>query len=98
MYFRLRRKETVHDQAQMSGILDQAVERFKERDAEEQEAVKTLLVNFRNMYGFLSQVIPLSGFVHLFAISADEASEARYGAGLSPGRRGGVAVLPAAKD
>ncbi len=58
VYFRPKRKETVHDQAQMSGILDQAVERFKERDEEEREEVKTLLVNFRNMYGFLSQVIP----------------------------------------
>jgi type I restriction enzyme, R subunit len=58
VYFRPRRKETVHDHAEMNGILDQAVERFKERDEEEREEVKTLLVNFRNMYGFLSQVIP----------------------------------------
>lgn len=58
VYFKPRRKETIHDQAEMSGILDQAVERFKERDEEEREEVKTLLVNFRNMYGFLSQVIP----------------------------------------
>jgi type I restriction enzyme R subunit len=42
----------------MNGILDQAVERFKTRPEEEREAVKTLLVNFRNMYAFLSQVIP----------------------------------------
>lgn len=58
VYFKPRRKETVHDQAQMYGILDQAVERFKERPEEEREEAKTLLVNFRNMYGFLSQVIP----------------------------------------
>lgn len=58
IYFRPHRKETVHDQAEMSGILDQAVERFKKRDEEEREAAKTLFVNFRNMYGFLSQVIP----------------------------------------
>jgi len=58
VYFRPRRKETVHDHAEMNGILDQAVERFNERDEEEREEVKTLLVNFRNMYGFLSQVIP----------------------------------------
>lgn len=58
VYFKPRRKETVHDQAAMSGILDRAIERFKERDAEEREEVKALLVNFRNMYGFLSQVIP----------------------------------------
>jgi type I restriction enzyme R subunit len=58
VYFKPRRKETVHDSAQMNGILDQAVERFKERPEDEREEVKTLLVNFRNMYGFLSQVIP----------------------------------------
>ena len=58
VYFKPRRKETVHDHAKMNGILDQAVERFKERPEEEQEATKTLFVNFRNMYGFLSQVIP----------------------------------------
>ena len=58
VYFKPRRKETVHDHAQMNGILDQAVERFKARPEEEREAVKTLLVNFRNMYAFLSQVIP----------------------------------------
>lgn len=58
VYFKPRRKETVHDHAQMNGILDQAVERFQERPEEEQEEGKTLLVNFRSMYGFLSQVIP----------------------------------------
>lgn len=57
-YFKPRRKETVQDHAQMNGVLDQAVERFKERPEDEREEVKTLLVNFRNMYGFLSQVIP----------------------------------------
>lgn len=58
IYFKPRRKETVHDQSQMSGVLNQAVDRFKEREEEESESIKTLLVNFRNMYGFLSQVIP----------------------------------------
>ena len=58
VYFKPRRKETVHDQAEMNGILDKAIERFKERDEEERKELKTLLVNFRNMYGFLSQVIP----------------------------------------
>ena len=42
----------------MNGILDQAVERFKERSDEEQDEIKGLMVNFRNLYGFLSQVIP----------------------------------------
>ncbi|MBS1910881.1 MAG: type I restriction endonuclease subunit R [Bacteroidetes bacterium] len=58
VYFKPRRRETVHDSAAMNGILDQAVERFKELGEEEREEAKALLVNFRNMYGFLSQVIP----------------------------------------
>ncbi|MEI6154481.1 MAG: type I restriction endonuclease subunit R, partial [Deltaproteobacteria bacterium] len=58
VYFKPTRKETVHDHAKMNGILDQAVERFKERREEEREAIKTLFVNYRNMYSFMSQVIP----------------------------------------
>ena len=58
VYFKPRRKETVHDHAQMNGILDQAVERYKERHEDEGEEIKALLVNFKNMYAFLSQVIP----------------------------------------
>ncbi len=58
VYFGGGRKESFKDHAAMNGILDQAVERFKSRDEEKREEVKTLLVNFRNMYGFLSQVIP----------------------------------------
>ncbi|MEM7602180.1 MAG: type I restriction endonuclease, partial [Verrucomicrobiota bacterium] len=58
IYFKPRRKETVHDHSKMNGILDQAVERYKERPEEEGEEIKALLVNFRNMYAFLSQVIP----------------------------------------
>ncbi len=58
VYFKPLRKGTVNDNAQMNGILDQAIERFKERPEEEREELKALLVNFRNLYGFLSQVIP----------------------------------------
>ncbi|MEN9480119.1 MAG: hypothetical protein RLZZ298_1514 [Pseudomonadota bacterium] len=58
VYFKSIRNLTVHDHATMNGILDQAVDRFKEQDEEEREEIKALLVNFRNLYGFLSQVIP----------------------------------------
>jgi len=58
VYFKPRRKETVHDHAKMNGVLDKAVERFKKLAEEEQDDLKGLFVNFRNMYGFLSQVIP----------------------------------------
>ncbi|MEZ4786163.1 MAG: type I restriction endonuclease [Candidatus Kapaibacterium sp.] len=58
VYFTSGRKESVHDHARMNGILDQAVERYQELPEEEREEIKALLVNFKNMYGFLSQVIP----------------------------------------
>lgn len=58
IYFAPKRKETVHDHAKMNGILDLAVERYKALDENEQEEIKGLFVNFRNMYAFLSQVIP----------------------------------------
>ena len=47
-----------HAGRQESGCARATKERFQERDEEERETVKTLLVNFRNMYGFLSQVLP----------------------------------------
>ena len=58
IYFAPKRKETVHDHAKMNGILDIAVERFKALDENGQEELKGLIVSFRNMYAFLSQVIP----------------------------------------
>ena len=58
IYFLPRRKETVHDHERMNGILDKAVERYKTLEEDLQEELKGLFVNFRNLYGFLSQVIP----------------------------------------
>lgn len=58
VYFKNRAKETVHDHAKMNGILDLAVDRFKLLTEEKQQDFKSKLVSFRNLYGFLSQVIP----------------------------------------
>ena len=58
VYFKPRRKLSVHDSAKMNGILDKAVLRYNGLPEEEQDDFKGLCVNFRNMYGFLSQVIP----------------------------------------
>ncbi len=51
-------KETVHDHAKINGILDCAVSRFSTLPEDEQEELKSLFVNFKNMYAFLSQIIP----------------------------------------
>ena len=58
VYFAPKRRESVHDHARMNNIIDLAVERYKALGEEAQEEFKGLLVNFRNMYGFLSQVMP----------------------------------------
>jgi type I restriction enzyme R subunit len=58
VYFQPKPKESPGDHAKMNAILDQAVERHKALPEEEQEQFKGLLVSFRNLYGFLSQVIP----------------------------------------
>ena len=58
VYFKPVRKQSVSDHAAMNGVLDQAVDRFKELDEDAREDTKALLVNFRNLYAFMSQVIP----------------------------------------
>ncbi len=42
----------------LNAILDPAVERFKEKTEEEKQTIKKQLVEFRNLYSFLSQIIP----------------------------------------
>lgn len=58
VYFKPRRKSTVHDHAAMNHVLDKAVECFKVLEEEKQESFKSLVVSYRNLYAFLSQVIP----------------------------------------
>jgi len=58
VYFKSVRKQSVTDNAAMNGVLDQAVDRFKELEEDERKETKALLVNFRNLYAFMSQVIP----------------------------------------
>ena len=58
VYFAPKRRESVHDHAKINNIIDLAVERYKVLEEEVQDEFKGLLVNFRNMYGFLSQVMP----------------------------------------
>lgn len=58
VYFKSVRTESPSDHARMNHVLDKAVWRFNELEEEEQDEFKKLLVEFRNLYGFLSQVIP----------------------------------------
>jgi type I restriction enzyme R subunit len=58
IWFRNRKDSTPGEHKQLNAILDQAVERFKALDEAEQEEFKVKLVSFRNLYAFLSQIIP----------------------------------------
>lgn len=49
---------TAGDHKKMNSILDIAVERFKTLPDEQKEEFKSNIVGFRNLYSFLSQVIP----------------------------------------
>src|SRR5205814_10004463 len=53
-----RKDSTPGEHKQLNAILDQAVERYKALDEIHQEEFKVKLVSFRNLYSFLSQVIP----------------------------------------
>ena len=52
-------KDKIHknDHAKMNNLLDKAVTRFRGLEENKQDEAKSLLVNFRNIYAFLSQVI-----------------------------------------
>ena len=58
IWFRNRRDSTPGEHKQLNAILDQAVERFKGLDEAAQDEFKVKLVSFRNLYTFLSQIIP----------------------------------------
>jgi type I restriction enzyme R subunit len=42
----------------MNALLDAVVENFKKREGAEQDLVRGQLIAFRNLYAFLSQIIP----------------------------------------
>jgi type I restriction enzyme R subunit len=58
VWFKARRDPSGQDHKQMNAILDRCVARFEEREEPEQEEFRGLLTAFRNLYGFLSQILP----------------------------------------
>ena len=60
-YFKPRKRQSAQDHAAMNAALDPAVSRFAALRADEEEAAELWrgkVQAFRNLYGFLSQVIP----------------------------------------
>lgn len=58
VFFQSRATQTPADHARLNAILDPAVDRFKALDETAREEFKGWLIGFRNLYAFLSQVIP----------------------------------------
>jgi type I restriction enzyme R subunit len=58
IFFKPKAAQSPSDHAMMNSFLDPAVGRFQQLEEEDQEEFRGLLNTFRNLYGFLSQVIP----------------------------------------
>lgn len=58
VWFKGRRDPSGQDHKLMNAVLDRCVARFEEREEREQEEFRGLLTVFRNLYGFLSQIVP----------------------------------------
>jgi type I restriction enzyme R subunit len=57
-FYKPTMQQTPADHARMNACLDPAVRRFAELEEEEQEEFRKKLTAYRNLYGFLSQIIP----------------------------------------
>lgn len=58
IFFKPKATQTPQDHAAMNSFIDPAVTRFNALDEEKQDEYRSLLGTFRNLYSFLSQVIP----------------------------------------
>lgn len=58
IWYKGRREHSATDHRLMNAILDAVVDRFEERDEAEQEEIRGQLTAYRNLYAFLSQIIP----------------------------------------
>ena len=58
VWFKGRRDPSGQDHKQMNAILDRCVARFAPREEADQEEFRGQLIAFRNLYGFLSQILP----------------------------------------
>jgi type I restriction enzyme R subunit len=58
VYFKPKADQSAADHAALNARLDPAVGRFSQLDPDRREEFRSLLVAFRNLYAFLSQIIP----------------------------------------
>lgn len=60
VFFKPKEVHSPTDHAMMNSFLDPAVGRFGQLSEEDQDEFRSLLNTFRNLYGFMSQVIPFT--------------------------------------
>jgi type I restriction enzyme R subunit len=58
VFYKPRKNHSQSDHGKLNSILDPAVSRYKKLDEDEQEESRKVLVAYRNLYAFLSQIIP----------------------------------------
>ena len=58
VWYRRRRDHSATDHRAMNAVLDAVVQRFQDREEEEREEFRGQLKAYRNLYAFLSQIIP----------------------------------------
>ena len=58
LWYRAKRDHSATDHRLMNAVLDVVVQRFQDREEDEQEAFRGQLTAYRNLYAFLSQIIP----------------------------------------
>jgi len=58
VFYKPAKQQTLGDHARMNACIDPAVNRFKLLEEDAQEEIRKVLVAYRNLYAFLSQVIP----------------------------------------
>ena len=58
VWYRGRRDHSATDHREMNAVLDVVVQRFKDHEKEEREKFRGQLKGYRNLYAFLSQIIP----------------------------------------
>lgn len=58
VWYRPTRESSGQDHQRMNAIIDAVVERFKRREEKERDELRGLLTAYRNLYAFLSQIVP----------------------------------------
>jgi type I restriction enzyme R subunit len=62
LFYKPREIQSLAEHAKMNACIDPAVNRFNKLEEEKQEEIRTWLIAYRNLFSFLSQVIPFPDF------------------------------------